>query len=81
MSLVLAAIFSFAPFLINNDLMLIFCAVGYLKNQVFVIFNLLPIEAAGGFAWDGRRIYNWKRSVWIALVIALALLIVANRIL
>ncbi len=80
-SLVLAAIFSFAPLFINNDLLLSFCAIGYVTNQVFAVFNLLPIEAAGGFAWDGRRIYNWKRPIWIALVVALALLIIADRIL
>ena len=65
----------------SNELLVMIGKMGYVTNYVLVLFNLIPIQAAGGFAWDGRKIYTWNKTVWTLLVIALALLILADRIL
>lgn len=50
--------------------------VGYTFNLFLVIFNLVPIKAAGGFVWDGKKILNWNKVIWIALFIGTTALIV-----
>jgi len=55
-----------------------FGRLGFVANYVMVLFNLIPIRAAGGFAWDGGKIYRWNKAVWVLLVVALALVIVSD---
>lgn len=80
-SFVLAALFWASLPYFSNELLVMIGKMGYVTNYVLVLFNLIPIQAAGGFAWDGRKIYTWNKIVWTLLVIALALLILADRIL
>lgn len=80
-SLVLAVLFWASLLYFDSALLLIIGKMGYVTNLVFVIFNLIPLQAAGGFAWDGRKIYTWNKTAWTLLVIALALLILADRLL
>ncbi|MGB9717709.1 MAG: hypothetical protein ACPL4E_04635 [Thermoproteota archaeon] len=47
-------------------------------NLMIVILNLIPIQAAGGFVWDGKKIFKWNRSMWITLVIAIFFLIILD---
>lgn len=79
-SLILAAVFWASLPYLGNELLLI-GKMGYVTNYVLVIFNLIPIQAAGGFAWDGRKIFSWNKTVWTLLVIAIGLLILADRLL
>jgi GNAT superfamily N-acetyltransferase/Zn-dependent protease len=79
-SFILAALFWASLLYSNNALLLTIGKMGYVTNYVLVFFNLIPIQAAGGFAWDGRKIYTWNKAVWTLLVIALALLILSDRL-
>jgi len=57
----------------NNELLVATGRVGYFTNLIFVILNLLPIQAAGGpAAWDGRKIFTWNKTVWSLLTIGVA---------
>ncbi|MEM1581395.1 MAG: GNAT family N-acetyltransferase [candidate division WOR-3 bacterium] len=49
--------------------------VGFITSLSFAILNLIPIRAAGGFVWDGKKILLWKKTVWAALVVATITLI------
>ena len=80
-SFILATFFWASLPYFNNELLLMIREMGYVTNLVFVMFNLIPIQAAGGFAWDGRKIYTWNKTVWTFMVIALALLILSDRLL
>ena len=80
-SFILATLFWASLPYFNNKPLLMIGKMGYVTNYVFVLFNLIPIQAAGGFAWDGRKIYMWNKSVWTLLVIALALLILGDTLL
>jgi len=63
----------------NNELLVATGRVGYFTNLIFVILNLLPIQAAGGpAAWDGRKIFTWNKTVWSLLTIGVASLIVID---
>ena len=55
-----------------------FGRLGFVANYVMVLFNLIPIRAAGGFAWDGGKIFSWNKAVWALLVLALASLIIGD---
>lgn len=79
-SFILAALFWASSLYSNNALLLTIRKMGYVTNYVLVFLNLIPIQAAGGFAWDGRKIYTWNKAVWTLLVIALALLILIDRL-
>ena len=52
--------------LTTNDLLMT-AGVGYTINVLIVIFNLFPIQAAGGLVWDGRKILTWNKTVWAVL--------------
>ena len=55
-----------------------FGRLGFVANYVMVLFNLIPIRAAGGFAWDGGKIYSWNKTAWALLLVVLALLIAGD---
>lgn len=65
---------------VNSDVVLSLARVGYNINLVIVIFNLLPIKAAGGFVWDGKKILEWSKPAWTALATATIALIVLSVI-
>jgi len=61
-SLVLALAFWALPNLTTNSLMEESTKVGYATNLMIVFFNLIPIQVAGGFVWDGK-ILMWNKIV------------------
>ncbi|MCW4008013.1 MAG: hypothetical protein NWF09_04885 [Candidatus Bathyarchaeota archaeon] len=52
--------------------------VGYATNLLIALFNLIPLQAAGGFIWDGKKILTWNRTVWVTLVALTAVLIIRD---
>ena len=80
-SLTLATLFLASLPYFNHELLLKIGEMGYVTNFILVFFNLIPLQTAGGFAWDGRKIYSWNKTIWTLLVIALALLILTREIL
>lgn len=81
MSFALATLFWVSLQYFNNELLLMIGRMGYVTNLVLVIFNLIPIQAAGGFAWDGRKIFTWNKTVWSFLIIGISLLILSDILL
>lgn len=53
---------------------------GYTINYVSALFNLLPIKAAGGFPWDGRKIFTWNKTVWLLLIVGIATLVLIDML-
>jgi hypothetical protein len=47
-------------------------------NVFIVIFNLIQIQAAGGFVWDRKKIFKWSKTVWAALVVATSALVLLD---
>jgi len=80
-SLVLATLFWALLAWGSNGLLMTIWRVGYVINLSFVIFNLIPIQAAGGFAWDGGKIFTWNKIAWSLLMMGLALLILSDTLL
>lgn len=79
LSMALAISFWVVMSFANNELLVSTARVGYITNIIFVILNLLPIQAAGGpSAWDGRKIFTWNKIVWSLLTIGVASLIVID---
>ncbi|MDH5199326.1 MAG: GNAT family N-acetyltransferase [Candidatus Bathyarchaeota archaeon] len=54
--------------------------VGYTMNLVIVIFNLIPVQAAGGLVWDGKKILTWNKAVWLMLFAGTAALVVLDML-
>lgn len=77
-SLILAALFLLFSMSSIDKLLASTIRVGYSINIAFTIFNLLPIKSAGGFAWDGRKVYDWSKIIWLLLVIGTASMILFN---
>ena len=73
-SLILAFLFWGLSTLMVNELLLS-ARAGYILNLVIAVFNLVPLQAAGGFVWDGKKILNWNRNVWLLLCVVTATLI------
>jgi len=80
-SLALAFTFWILTSLTVNDLLAAAWKAGYTMNMVMVVFNLIPIQAAGGFVWDGKKILTWNRTIWLLLVLGAAALIVNDAFL
>jgi len=66
--------------LTTNNLLATSAKVGYAINLMIVIFNLIPIQAAGGFVWDGKKIFTWNKTIWSALVMAAIALIMLDTL-
>jgi len=77
-SLMLGFAFWAVSNLTTNSLIAVPATVGYVTNLLIVILNLIPIRAAGGFVWDGKKILKWNRSIWITLVVAVFVLIILD---
>ena len=43
---------------------------GVLFNVAIAVVNLLPLRVAGGFPFDGTKIYGWNKGAW-ALAVAI----------
>jgi Zn-dependent protease len=54
--------------------------IGYSLNLWLAIFNLLPIKGPGGFAWDGAKIFDWNKPIWIGLLCVSIIIIVLHSI-
>lgn len=80
-SLALAFAFWTLSTLTTSSLLVASGKVGYTINLLIVIFNLIPIQVAGGFVWDGRKIFDWNKTIWSLLIIGTALLILINILL
>lgn len=80
MSLMLATFCWVSLLYFNNELLRTTMRMGYVANYVLVFFNLIPLQAAGGFAWDGRKIFKWSKIVWSLLVMAVAILMLSDII-
>jgi hypothetical protein len=46
-----------------------------------VFFNLIPVQAAGGIVWDGKKIFTWNKKAWLLLTLSVALLLAVNQLL
>jgi len=79
-SLALAITFWTLPTLAASTVPVSSAKVGYTTNLLIVIFNLMPIQAAGGFVWDGKKILMWNKTVWATLVIATSALIMLDAL-
>ena len=79
-SLALAFGFWTLPTLATSSMLISSARVGYTINLLIVIFNLIPIQAAGGFVWDGKKILVWNKTIWAALVVATSALIILDAL-
>ncbi|MBO3803791.1 MAG: GNAT family N-acetyltransferase [Candidatus Brockarchaeota archaeon] len=71
-SLALATLFwAVSPHAMNGKF-LAAVRMGSAASLYIAIFNLIPIQASGGFAWDGRKVFLWSRALWSLLVLAAA---------
>ena len=52
--------------------------IGFLMNLMNVSFNLIPLQAAGGFVWDGKKILTWSKAVWVMLSVGTVALVVID---
>lgn len=77
-SMLLAALFLTLSIFTGSGIVKSVMGGGYTINYVSAFFNLLPIQAAGGFPWDGRKIFTWSKTVWILLVAGIALLVLTD---
>ncbi|MGB9915695.1 MAG: hypothetical protein ACPLOC_09170 [Candidatus Bathyarchaeales archaeon] len=73
-SLILGFVFWAITRLTASSLLSDGARVGCATNLLIVIFNLIPLQAAGGFVWDGKKILTWNRTVWITLAALTAVL-------
>jgi Zn-dependent protease/predicted N-acetyltransferase YhbS len=77
-SLVLAFVFWVLSHITNSGLLTALGTIGYTMNLVTVIFNLIPVQAAGGLVWDGKKIFAWNKTVWTTLVTTTSALIILD---
>ncbi|MBO3798620.1 MAG: GNAT family N-acetyltransferase [Thermoproteota archaeon] len=80
-SLLLGFAFKGISIIMVNNLLAVVATVGYATNLIIVILNLIPVQSAGGFVWDGKKIFRWSKTVWIMLVIATLILIILDLLL
>ncbi len=79
-SLVFAFVFWSLSAIVSDELLILSARTGYILNLMMTAFNLLPVQAAGGFVWDGKKILNWNRNAWLLLCVATAALITIDVI-
>ena len=80
-SLALAVVFLTLSFCTTSGLLTSLAKVGYTTNLLNAVFNLVPIQAAGGFVWDGRKILSWNKAIWSMLLLVAIALVVFDTIL
>lgn len=79
-SLALAAAFLASLKFANDPLLDAAGRIGYATNLYLAVFNLLPIQGAGGFPWDGGKVFRWSRSAWLLLVTAVMALMLTDML-
>ncbi|UCC27814.1 MAG: GNAT family N-acetyltransferase, partial [Candidatus Bathyarchaeota archaeon] len=79
-SLVFAFVFWVLSVIVSDELLISSARPGYILNLMITVFNLVPMQAAGGFVWDGKKIFNWSRNAWLLLCVATATLITIDII-
>ena len=79
-SLALAFAFWALSFFVTSGLIAASGRVGYTINLVTVIFNLIPVQAAGGLVWDGKKILTWNKAVWLMLFTGTAALVIIDML-
>jgi Zn-dependent protease/GNAT superfamily N-acetyltransferase len=79
-SLVLACAFWVLSSITNSDVFTALGNMGYTMNLVTVIFNLIPVQAAGGLVWDGKKILTWDKGVWLILFASTVALVTLDMI-
>lgn len=79
-SLVFAAIFLVVSSLSSEGLVVSAVRAGYSLNLIIALFNLIPLQAAGGFVWDGKKILRWNRKAWMLMCTVTVILIIADVI-
>lgn len=77
-SLVFALVFWSLSDFSGQELLSSAARVGYILNLMMTVFNLLPIQGAGGFVWDGKKILNWNRKAWLLLCVATSTLVLVD---
>ncbi|MEM2914319.1 MAG: GNAT family N-acetyltransferase [Candidatus Bathyarchaeia archaeon] len=78
MSLILAILFWASLKCIYNEALTVFGRMCFATNLYIAIFNLIPIQASGGFAWDGTKILRWNKYVWLLLAVGTIILLLAD---
>ena len=79
-SLVFAFVFWDLSAFSSQELLVSSGRTGYILNLMITVFNLIPVQAAGGFVWDGKKILKWKRNSWLLLWVSTATLIILDII-
>jgi len=79
-SLALAFLFWALHFFTSSGLIAVSARLGYTMNLITAVFNLIPVQAAGGFVWDGKKILTWNRAVWLTLSAGAAALVVIDAL-
>lgn len=77
-SLLLAWCFLALSTIISDGVILAGVRIGYVTNLVNTVFNLIPMQAAGGLVWDGKKILTWSKCAWLFLLIASLVLIIVD---
>ncbi|MEM2926807.1 MAG: GNAT family N-acetyltransferase [Candidatus Bathyarchaeia archaeon] len=62
----------------KEKLLVASATVGYVTSLSIAILNLIPIKAAGGFVWDGKKILDWNKGLWGILVTAAIALVLID---
>ena len=79
-SLALATVFWFLASYVYTDSLAILCRSGFILNLANAVFNAIPVQGAGGFVWDGRKIFEWDKAVWLIIVAGSIALIVIDTL-
>lgn len=79
-SLVFAFIFWSLSAITSEEVLISSARTGYILNLMIAVFNLIPVQAAGGFVWDGKKILNWDRNAWLLLCVVTVALIAMDII-
>ena len=80
-SLILAYSFRLLTVFMGNVLLTATAKAGFTMNFLMVLFNLIPVQAAGGIVWDGKKILTWNKMVWLLLTLSTALLLTIDQLL
>ncbi|MBR9676537.1 peptidase M50 [Candidatus Woesearchaeota archaeon] len=69
----LALIFLLLALVATNDFILFFAKTGLFINALLAVFNMIPFGIL-----DGKKVFNWNKTVWASVVITSVLLIGSN---
>jgi GNAT superfamily N-acetyltransferase len=79
-SLILAYCFRLLTVFTGDILLTAAAKVGFTVNFLMVLFHLIPVQAAGGIVWDGKKILTWNKIVWLLLTLGTALLLAVDQL-